>query len=78
VGAEDVGAFGFFVEEVVHLREGAVESDHGESVVVHIQNQILAHNGQPNHGNISFRFHVVSFYWNGERYKRAGNSPVDS
>ena len=59
VGADDVGALGFLVEEVVHLRDGAVESGHGEPVVVHVQNQVLAHNGQPNYSNVSFRFHVV-------------------
>ena len=61
VGADDIGALGFFVEEVVHLRDGAVVSGHGEPVVVHVQNQILAHHGQPNYSNISFRFHVVCF-----------------
>ena len=66
--ADDLGALGFLVEEVVHLGHGAVESGHRETVVVHVQNQILAHNGQPNYSNISFRFHVISCYRNGERY----------
>ena len=56
--AEDVGAFGFVGEEVVHLGDGAVEGDHGEAVVVHVQNQILAHDGQTNHSNVSFWFHI--------------------
>ena len=57
MGADDIGAFGFVVEEVVHLRDGPVEGDHGEPVVVHVQNQILAHDGQANDGDISFGFH---------------------
>ena len=61
VSANDIGALGLVVEEVVHLRDGAIVSGHGEPVVVHVQNQILAHNGQPDYSNISFRFHVLCF-----------------
>ena len=59
VGADDVGAFGFFVEEVVHLRDGAVEGDHGEPVVVHVQDEVLAHDGQADEGNVSIWFHII-------------------
>jgi hypothetical protein len=31
--------------------------NHGETVIVHVQNQILAHDGQPNQCDVSFRFH---------------------
>ena len=58
MGADDFGALGFLVEEVIHLGNGAIEGDHGEAVVVHVQNQILAHDGQTNDSNISFRFHI--------------------
>ena len=61
VRANDIGALGLLIEEVVHLGDGAVVSGHSEPVVVHVQNQILAHNGQPDYSNISFRFHVLSF-----------------
>ena len=58
MGADDLGALGFLVEEVVHLGDGAVVGGHGEAVVVHVQNQVLAHYGQPNYSNISFWFHI--------------------
>ena len=57
--ADDLGALGFVGEEVVHLRDGAVVGDDGEAVVVHVQNQILAHDGQADECDIAFRFHVV-------------------
>src|ERR1019366_8367303 len=75
VGADDIGALGFFVEEVVHLGDGAVVSGHSEPVVVHVQDQILAHNGQPNYSNISFRFHVLYCYRSNGRYKNPGDAP---
>ena len=61
VRADDLGALGLVVEEVVHLGDGAVVGGHGEAVVVHVQNQVLAHNGQPDYSNVSFRFHSVCF-----------------
>ena len=45
-------------KKVVHLGHRAVEGRHGEPVVVHVQNQVLAHHGQPNNSDISFRFHT--------------------
>ena len=54
------------VQEFVHFGNGAVVGDHGKSVVVHVQNQVLAHDGQPNQSNISFRFHVVYGYRSAE------------
>ena len=59
VGADDVGALGFPGEKVVHLGDGPVEGHHGEAVVVHVQNQILAHHGQPDQCNVSLRFHLL-------------------
>ena len=56
--AEDLGALGFVVEEIVHLGDGAVEGHDGEAVVVHVQNQILAHDGQPDQCDVSFWFHL--------------------
>ena len=51
-------ALGFVGEEVVHLLDGAVEGHDGEAVVVHVQNQILAHDGQTDECDVSFRFHI--------------------
>ena len=47
------------VEEIVHLGHGAVEGHDGEAVVVHVQNEILAHHGQTDQCNISFWFHKI-------------------
>ncbi len=83
VRADDLGAFGLVGEEIVHLGDGAVEGDHGEAVVVHVQNQVLAHDGQPNHGNISFWFHVVvccaecEIQFAGTRYSSCPPIPED-
>lgn len=42
VGANDVGALGLVGEEVVDLGDGSVVGADGESVVVHVQDQVLA------------------------------------
>src|SRR5262249_19627032 len=57
MGADNFRALGFFGKEFIHLFDGAVESDHGETVIIHVQNQILAHHGQTDHCNISIGFH---------------------
>src|SRR6185312_818854 len=55
--ADDFGALGFIRQEMIHLFHRAIKSDHGESVIVHVQNQVLAHYRQSNQCNISFGFH---------------------
>ena len=57
--ADDFGALGFVGEEVVHLLDGAVEGHDGEAVVVHVQNEILAHDGQTNQCDVSLWFHLL-------------------
>ena len=42
VGADDVGALGLVGEEVIDLGDGSVVGADGESVVVHVQDQVLA------------------------------------
>lgn len=44
--ADDVGAFGALAEELVHLLDGPVVRGDDEPVVVHVQYQVLAHDGQ--------------------------------
>ena len=56
--ADDMGAFGFFGDKFVHFGDGAVEGDHRVAVVVHVEDEILAHDGQTNQCNVRFRFHV--------------------
>ena len=41
--------------------DGAVEGHHGEAVVVHVEDQVLAHDGKADQGDVSFRFHCFSF-----------------
>src|ERR1043165_4740336 len=60
MSADDVSAFGFLVEKVVHLRDGAIESDHGEAVVVHVEDEVLAHDGEADECDVSFGVHNVS------------------
>jgi len=57
--AEHFGALGFIRKKVIHLFRGAVVSDDGEAVVVHVENQILTHDGQTDKGNVSLRFHKI-------------------
>src|ERR1700687_1739262 len=55
--AAGLPALGGIVEEFVDLRRGAVKRDHRVPVVVHIQNEILAHDGEANKGDICGWFH---------------------
>ncbi len=61
MGAEHFGAVGFFGQKFVHLGGGAVVSHHDEAVVVHVQNQILAHDRQADQGDVRVRFHCFTF-----------------
>ena len=51
--ADDFGALGFVGEEMVHLLDRAVERDDGEAVVVHVENEVLAHDGQTDECDVS-------------------------
>ena len=61
VGADDLRALGLVGEEIVHLGDGAVVDRHGEAVVVHVQNQVLAHHGQADQADVRLGFHCFSF-----------------
>ena len=58
VRAEDFGALGLVGEERVHFFRGAVVSDDGEAVVVHVEDEILAHDGQTDQCDVTLRLHV--------------------
>ena len=58
-GTDDVRALGFAIHEVVHLGDGSVVGNDREAVVVHVQDQVLAHHGQSDQCNIAFGFHSV-------------------
>jgi len=53
VSADDVGALGFVGEEVVDLGGGAVEYGHFEAVVVHIEDEVLSHDGEADEADIT-------------------------
>ena len=75
VRADDLGALGFLVEEIVHLGDGAVESDHGEPVVVHVENEILAHYSKANYSDVGFWFHNNVLSGRPEIYRRPQRAP---
>ena len=56
--AEHFRALGLVREKMIHLFRGAVVGDDGEAVVVHVENEILAHHGQPDQCDVSLWFHI--------------------
>lgn len=48
--------FGFVSKKAVDLQYGTIEDCDGELVIGHIQDQILAHDGQPDESKISTGF----------------------
>ena len=61
MGADHVGFFGFLVQEFIHFGNGAVKSHDFEAVVVHVENEVLAHHSQANECNVRCRLHVFYF-----------------
>jgi hypothetical protein len=53
VRADDLGALGFVGEEVVDLGDGAVEDGHFEAVVVHVEDEVLSHDGKADEADIT-------------------------
>ena len=49
--------FGGVVQELIHLGSGAVVGDHRVPVVVHIHDQVLAHDCQTDQSDICRLFH---------------------
>jgi len=47
LSADDVGVLGCAVHEVVHLGHGAIVGHDRKAVVVHVEDQVLAHDSQP-------------------------------
>ena len=64
MGALDPGALRALAEELVHPGESAVEDRHGESMVVHVQHQVLSHNRQADQSDIRFAHFFVPFHRN--------------
>jgi len=53
VSTDDLGAFSLILEEVVDFFDCAVESTNDKTLVVHVQDKILTHDGQADKANIS-------------------------
>ena len=60
VCADDGLALGLVVQEAVDLADGAVEGDDGEAVVGHVEDQVLAHDGQADEAEISSGVILIS------------------
>ena len=42
------------VDKIINFRDRAVKDRDGETVVIHIQNEVLAHHGQADQAEVSF------------------------
>ena len=63
VGAHDLRAGGFAGDELVNLGDGPVEHGYAIPVVVHIQDEVLAHHSKADQSDIAASFfHDSSFY----------------
>ncbi len=51
--SDDLRPFCFVTNKVVHLRNGPVEDRHPITVIVHVENQILTHYGEPNETDVA-------------------------
>src|SRR5687767_5366677 len=78
--ANDLRSLRFFGEKFIHLRHRAIVNDDGKSVIVHVQNKILSHDGEADESDVSFRFHlqievkiVVA-----SRYKSSTHAPEET
>ena len=75
VRAHHLRAGGFVGDEVIHLRDGAIKNGYAIAVVVHVQNEVLAHYRETDEADItSFRLHDAPLgtkdYSNGEAARR--------
>ena len=53
LATNDVGSLGFVVHKVVDLGSGSVVGGNGESLVVHVEDQVLTHDGQADETDVS-------------------------
>ena len=53
MSADDLGSLGFLADEVVHFGYGAIEDGDFIAVVIHIEDEILAHDGQANQADVT-------------------------
>ncbi len=53
MSADDLGAFGLVGEEVVNFGDGAVEDGDFEAVVVHVEDEVLSHDGEADEADVA-------------------------
>ena len=62
VRAHDLCAGRFLLDEIVYFGDGSIKHTHAITVVVHIQDQILAHDSQADQSDVAaFLFHSISW-----------------
>jgi hypothetical protein len=59
MGAQNARAFSFVGQEFVNFADGPVVGDHGEAVIVHVEDKILAHHCQTDERQIALGFRHV-------------------
>jgi hypothetical protein len=77
---ENFRAFRFFREEFIYLGSGAVVGHDSVAVVIHVQDEVLAHDGQANQCDIALRFHdsLSEFKTDEGPYKSSARAPEES
>ena len=60
MGANDLRSLGFVGQEFVDLGDRPVVGDDGETVVVHVEDEVLAHDGQADQRDVALRLHVLA------------------
>lgn len=58
MGADDLGAFGGALQEFVHFGGAAVVGSDFVAVVVHVEDEVLPHDGKADDADVCF-FHVI-------------------
>src|SRR5665213_199168 len=67
--ADNFCALRFVGEKMIYLFNRAIECDDGEAVVVHVENDVLAHDGQSDKCDVSLCVHK-SFNQDNEKMRR--------
>jgi len=62
VGADNLGALGVALDELIDHLDGAVEDRHLETVIVHVEDQVLAHDREPDEPEVGFVSHSLLRY----------------
>lgn len=77
VGAYDFGVLRFVVQKVVHLLGGSIVGADHEAVVVHVQNQVLAHHGETDQRDIGTVWSDSEVVVRFPRWSKCLIAPVD-